>query len=245
MKRVGTVLMLVALWLGGLGASVNGAVVQIGEYHMGEAGTVGSTAPYAPLVDTEPASGANSINNYNVPAEGTPLVITTGLAAPNSTAAIYKSTASIWAGWYQTANGYGLADNWAVDFWIRPGDNGGTYGGATDADNVNGLVFWLTNNGFDGDGVPRLVLRQEAASTEIVGPQYALGTWYRWTVIVRQSTVYSYVDGDLKGSSAAFTGHDLNDLRFSLGPGFLGGVGTIAAYDECTARQLMLCALAT
>ena len=200
-------------------------VTQLGSYGLGEAGTVTGGAPFVPLVDS--VGVANNISNFQA-GGGVGTVISSGLAAPGSTAALQISNnAGGSSGWFGGAN-YGLTNNWAIDFWIRPDNNAGTYGGATDNNIADAPVFHLTNNGVLGR--PTLALRQTRDSANFIdGGQYNTGQWYRLTAINDGGIMNYFVDGVLKGT-ANWGDRSLNSPMFGFGP--QGTAGTNAAFDQ-------------
>ncbi len=214
---------------------LSGTIEQIGEYGLGESGTVAASAPYTPLEDS--IAPANNITSYQGGTDQE--IITTGLSAPGSTAALQKTTTAHNEGWHDGA-AYGLTDNWSLEIWLRPDSTAGTYIGATDNDTSNGLTFWAANNNISGTslggktitvGTPKLVLRHPGSSDYLGSDacNYASGEWHRISIIVLNGMVYYYFDRSLE-DSAAMTSHDLDNPMLGFGPG--ASTGKNAAFDE-------------
>ena len=225
---------------------VDAAVVQIGHYGLGEDGTVGNAVDrYSPLNDNIGTN--NEIANVN--GSGTPSIITSGLAAPGSTAALSKTGGMYWFnGSSSTSFNYGLTNNFAIDLWVQPNATAGTYLGTSANDSSQGLVFWATNTSASGTslggntfsaGNNMLLIKIGTGSIGFLGAgtsTYTSGAWYRITVVDLNNTLYYYLDGALQDTAAVSANSiKLNDVRLGSGPG--GSSGGDAAYDEMSIWQ--------
>ena len=224
-----------------LATSAQAVIVQVADYRLGEAGSVGPAgAHFTPLVDS---IGSHNIPNFN--GSRPTAIVTTGLVAPGSTAGLQISGNAGGGGtWYGNTAPLGLNDNWGINLWIRPDWSGGTYAGATDGDGgtQNGLVFWAANSGMNGTslggktvnaGIPHLVLYTGTNPGDgFIGADsstYTVGEWKRLSIITQNGTVRYYLDQELQ-DTATPNGHRLSDIR--LGAGFWAAAGTNAAFDE-------------
>lgn len=221
------------------GASLNASIIKEAEYQLGEPGSVGAAQPFTALVDD--IGGDNSILNWNTDPTRTS-IITTGLAAPGSTAALQISNNAGGPGtWYNSSfnGGAGLSDNWAFDLWVRPDAITGTYLGATDGNGgtLVGLRIWATNSTQGGTslggkvmgtGSTRLLLSNSTGFLGDATSVYTPGTWARVTIIRQNGTVNYYLDEVLQDSAA--TVGLVNDIR--LGAGYWAEAGSNAAYDQ-------------
>ncbi|MFC4992152.1 PEP-CTERM sorting domain-containing protein [Rubritalea tangerina] len=229
---------LTLLSLCALSAALPAAIVQRADYALGEAGSISATQPYTPLVDS---IGGNNIPNWNTSATKTS-VITTGLAAPGSTAALLVSgnagTGGTWFGGTQNG-GSGYTSNWALDIYLRPDATGGTFLGATDGNGgtQTGLRFWATNTGLSGtslggnnlsSGTNYLLLSNGSGFLGNTTSTYTAGTWVRLSIINYNGTVNYYLNESLQDSAA--TDGFLNDIR--LGAGYFAAAGSNGAFDE-------------
>jgi hypothetical protein len=215
-------------WLGVLtvaalaSMSAHASIIQVGNYGLGESGSVGAAPDYTPLVD--------SLNGHNITlfqaGDSTRGVITTGLAAPGSSAALQISQSALaWCGgWFHNA-GYSLTDNWAIDLWIRPD-------GVKPTD---GSLAFATHNGYALEvhytaGTSKVFLHQggNVGADYGSGAAYTLGQWQRISIIELNGTANFYVDSALK-DSVALGGYLINPM---LGFGVGGYWGANAAYDE-------------
>ena len=225
-----------------LTGAAQAAITQVANYQLGEAGSVGATAPYAPLQDsiTTDAYGANNIASFN--GGSTTALVTTGLSATGSTAAIAITNNTGGGTWYGSDfNGTaGLTDNWAFSLWVRPDNTAGTYLGATDgAAPGTGVVFHATNSSASGTSLGGKVLSNGTTYLRMftatsggflanTTSAYTAGTWYKLGLVQYNGTLNYYINDVLQDS--AVMGAKLDDIR--LGAGYQASAGTNAAYDE-------------
>lgn len=220
-------------------AGVQGSIIQVASYDLGEPGSIGGAQPYNPLVDS--VGGDNNIANWNTAALKTS-VITTGLAAPGSTHALQISANENTGGtWYNSSfnGGAGLTDNWAFDLWVRPDLAVGTYLGATDGDGgtQQGVRIWASNTTQSGTslggntmaaGTTRLLASNGSGFLGNAGSTYVTGTWARFTLVRHSGTLHYYLNEALQDSAA--TPGKVNDIR--LGAGYWATVSSNGAFDQ-------------
>lgn len=231
MKRnVQTMLTMVAAlaWAGYSHATVT----QIGNWALGENGSTngGGTqaSPYDDLVDS---IGGHDVTIFQAQ-DNVPYLVTSGLAAPGSTAAIAKDASqyAVGAGWHSNAAPINLADDWAFELWVRPDSNAGTILAQTD-NSANGISIWAQY----GSGASLVFAHGGGGGTDSpVGYGqviYNLGQWYRADVIRYNGTNYFYIDGTLLGSDSS---SGLLDSPM-LGFGTAGANGTVGAFDAMRA----------
>jgi hypothetical protein len=222
----------------GFGFTSHAVVTQVANYQLGEPGSVGASAPYTPLVDS--IGGDNNIFSYN--ASAPTALVTSGLAAPFSTAALSLSgNAGGGSTWYNSSfnGGTGLTTDWAFSIWLRPDLSTGTFLGATDGNGATqvGLRFWATNNGQSGTslggkvlsaGSPRLLMSNGSGFLGATTSTYTVGQWYQVELINYNGTVSYYLNGVFQDSAA--TSGKVNDIR--LGAGYWAATGSNGAFDE-------------
>lgn len=224
-----------------VGAGVaNASIIQVADYKLGEAGSVGATAPYTPLTDS--IGGDNNIpsyNNWGTPAQS---IVTSGLAAPGSTAALALSgNAGGGNTWYASSfnGGSGYTTDWGFSVWLRPDLDTGTWLGATDGDGAaqTGVRWHATNNGFSGtskggnvlgSGATYLNMSTGAGFLGASTATYAVGTWAHVELINYNGTLRYYLNDVLQDS--AVMSAKLNDIR--LGAGYWAATGSNGAFDE-------------
>jgi hypothetical protein len=211
---------MVASWVvaGMLVSTARSAVERVVYYPFGETGTVGTSPSFTPIVDMEGNGGVNSLTSATA---GTATLVTATPGGLSSTEALENNGVV----WYNIS-GLSETDNWALDFWLKPRTDGGTYVAGTD-DSNSGLTLHAENT---GQGHRLKWFRNGSGEDPIYGPVYSVGTWYRITLIAHDGTVYYYADHELLDSSSGFASRLLEQIRFGNGAG--ASAATDAQYDE-------------
>ncbi|BDS08899.1 hypothetical protein NT6N_39390 [Oceaniferula spumae] len=209
-----------------LSATSFAAVSVTGHYQLGEAGSVGASVPFTPLNDSV---GSNHITNFQNANGGSEAIITNGLAAPGSTAALQIVNGSNASGWFSSST-YGYTSDFAFDIYLRPdtfdGDNDIALG--TNGNSTNALTIGFTSS---GEWVLTNASDLINDPDRIQGGSAALGAWSKLSVISYAGTVYFYVDGTEIGNTTGLASEfDAPRLGFSSG----AFNGADVSFDEFT-----------
>ena len=221
-----------------LGSVANAAVVQVGDYGLGEAGTVGPEAShFVPLVDSSTANdgAANNITYFQGGGSGWNVdLVTSGLAAPGSTAALeLVQGGSGNSGWATTVPSYGLADNWVAQLWFKT---------PTDTSTGDSKVFF----GSDDNNASTLELElyqgrvnvlqhlNLPSPTRMDGFAYTVGEWFQVSLMCYHGQVrlYNGTNTPPVATSTAFSAHTLGDLRLGFGYQAPYGRGATGVFDS-------------
>lgn len=210
-------------------AGVAGAgIVQLGSYGLGEPGTVGASAPFTPLADS--ILPANNITGFQN-AGGPVAIATTGLAAPGSTAALQLTQNSGRnTGWHSTSPSYGLANDWALQLWLKTPDSTGSGNSyvfaGLDGNAANTLSLELNNGTVN-------LLRDTDTATRVTGFAYTADQWFRTTLISYNGQLQLYQGtGVTPTATTSALPTVLGDLRLGFGKMAPGGRGASATFDE-------------
>ena len=206
-------------------ASTQAAVVLQSHYGLGEAGTVGASAPFLNLVDSVATGGSQSLTASNMTTQ--PSVGTVGITAPGSTAYLQKPVGSL--GWSSSTVPLALTTDWATQIWMRPNDNGGTIQFETD-NSPDGVSIWF-QNGADGNGTDIAFGHGNGGTGGTPNGNlfdYVVGTWYRIGIVNYNGTNNFYVNGAAVGTDTLGGTFSQLTLGFAQG-GINGGAG---GYDE-------------
>lgn len=210
-----------------LEAVVPGSVDLLGHYRLGEAGSVGGSAPFTPLVDS--VGTANNVTNFQ-PNGGVASLTSTGLAAPGSSSALQiGSNGGGSSGWFANSDPFALTDDWAFELWVRPDTSGGTILAQTD-NSADGISIWAQNGG-DGNGADIAFAHGIGGTANVTSGDlfdYVVGEWHKINIIRYDGTNYYFIDNQLLASDT-FSGL-LNAPMLGFAAGGLNG--TNAAYDE-------------
>jgi hypothetical protein len=177
---------------------LSGSIEKFAYYRLGEPGTVGNVGnKYTPLEDS--ITPSENITSYS--GAITCSIESTGLAAPGSTEALYKSNGRGY--WY--SDNFSLYNNWSLDMWIRPNQSGGSYiAGTGDIDiwctHANTAITTISGNNL-ASGKLWLVLRGSKGCLGSADCEYTLNTWYRVSIIALDGRVYYYLNRKLVDSA--------------------------------------------
>lgn len=201
-------------------STTNAAVTLQASWALGEAGSVSGTGKQNPLVDS--VGTANNITGFQN-AANTVSLVTTGLVAPGSTAALQIQQTSA-SGWHTNSSPFNLSDDWAIQLWVRP-DETITNGVLMQTDNsVTGVSVLADGGHFTFAGGASGAANQIDTAITI-----ANGTWYKIDIIRYNGTNNYYVNNALVATGTA-QGAFLNAPMLSFGQGGQNGVD--AAFDE-------------
>lgn len=214
-------------------------VTQVGNYNLGESGSVGSAASwYTSLTDS---IGGHNINAFQNPggAGGQIVAIkTNGLAAPGSTAALLMSqqaTAQQNAGWYGNSTPYGLTNNWMVNFWYLPiqlTTSANSYVLFSTDSSSGGLSIALNNNTMTVLAGATVQANQKTVLMQ--GGAYSTNAWQQLTLIDYNGNLSLYQSGSLTASSSNYGAASLNQPEIALGPYANAERGAAGAWDLLT-----------
>lgn len=225
--------LIAALGLGMLGSAANATVVLVGNYGLGEAGSVGAPPSYLNLQDS--AGTANNFTYFQSPGGQTTAIATTGLAAPGSTAALsldQTNTAQRNAGWaIELGNGHGLANDWIAQLWAKTPDSTGS---------GTSYIFFNTNMNQPASGISLEfnngnvnLLQGTDTASRIVGFAYTPGQWFEATLLSYNGLLSLYEGASATPvASSSSLSHTLDTLGLGFGPGASAGRGASASFDE-------------
>lgn len=199
------------------------AITLNGSWALGEAGSVSGTGTQLPFV-----SSVNTANNVtNSQSIGSASIITTGLGAVGSTAAISTGGKTSGAGYFGSTTGFSFTNDWAFQLWVRPDAAATGQAGVlfqTD-NNTLGLSARFADNAivFDGGG-------DGISATDIGSTAAAVGTWYKLSIIRYNGTNRYYV-GNTEVGTGNNTLTNLNQPMIGFGQNGVNGI-TNLAFDE-------------
>jgi len=196
-------------------SAAHAVVVPIAEYHLGEAGSLGT--------GNRPQD-SSGFSHHFTGLNGAAATVSSSVEAPGSTASLTDSGSS---GYFGSAVGGSVTDNFAIDLWAKTSATTQVanvfYG---NAENNGSLKFtisggnWRTsyhNNTFIGGTAP-----------------VAADEWTRLTVIRYGGLSSFYIDGVQIGVATATVPSNpaLNFIQFHLSVAPGGGSGFTGSYDE-------------
>lgn len=198
------------------------AIVQLSDYRLGEAGSVGAAPTRVPLSDSMGVD--NSLTVMQAPTGYSASIVSPGVGgSPNSTAALnLVQSPSRNAGWGGTANAYGLTDNWAFQLWFKTPDTTNT--------SQSYLLFGdqlsleLNNNKVN-------ILTGTNIATRVVGFNYTPNTWTKITLMDYGNQVRLY-NGATLAATAAMANSNFGVIRLGFGSGAPSNRGAAGTWDE-------------
>lgn len=219
--------------LGMVGSAANATVVLVGNYGLGEAGSVGVAPTYLNLQDS--AGTANNFTYFQSPGGQATGIENAGLAAPGSTAALsldQRGTAQRNSGWaIELGNGHGLANDWIAQLWAKTPES---------TSSGNSYIFFNTymNGSASGislefnNGKVNLLQGTDTAS-RLAGFAYSPGQWFEVTLLSYNGAVSLYEgSSSTPVVSSGTLSHTLDTLGLGFGPGAEAGRGASASFDE-------------
>lgn len=213
--------------------SANAAVVLVGNYGLGEDGSVGAPATYVNLQDS--AGSANNFTYFQSPGGQATGIENAGLAAPGSTAALSLDQTHVAdrnAGWaIEAGNGFALANDWIAQLWAKTPDS--TTSG-------NSYIFFNTYMNGPANSISlefnngRVNLLQGTdTGSRVAGFTYSPGQWFEATLISYNGVVSLYEGSNTTPVASSSTLlHALDTLGLGFGPGAEAGRGVSASFDE-------------
>lgn len=193
--------------------SSQAAIVMVGEYHLGEAGSLGANnRPLDSATVGTPSGSQNFANEIN---GSSALVGTSGVYAPGSTAYLDTSATGD-VGWYDGSSGMATlpTDNFAFGIYASAANLGAAQGDVFSLGGGNGA--FKISSGPNGWAASAHNVSWISAENGVVG-SFTANQWVHLALVRTSGTTTFYINGVAQGTYAGAPVH--NSLHLSVDPG--------------------------